>query len=887
MTPRQTIAHYRITSKLGEGGMGEVYRARDTKLERDVAIKVLPAAFAADAGRMTRFEREARVLASLNHPNIAQIYGVEEHALVMELVEGESPKGPMPFDEAWKIASQIADALEYAHERGVIHRDLKPANVKVTPNGVVKLLDFGLAKALSDPTPADNPADSPTLTMGGTAVGVILGTAAYMSPEQARGKAVDRRADIWSFGVVLYEVLTGKHLFSGELTSDILASVIAKEPTLEGLPADLRPIVEKCLRKDPRKRWQAIGDVRLAMEERSAAASTPSPATRAHLHLGIAAWAVIVTIVLGALAFVHFRERAPVGDVIRFQIAPPGTGRIADSSVVISPDGRQIAFVAPGPDGPAELWVRSLDSLTARTLATTDAESLREFWSPDSRWIAFAGDSKLKKVDIYGGPAQTLCSIRGQLVGGAWNRDGVIIFGTFAHGLMRIPETGGAPVAVTPDISHGELFHGLPAFLPDQRHFLYVRQTPLLDRNGIYLGSLDTKPEQQDSNRLVDGRWGPVYVPTSNSDIGYLLFTREDALIAQPLNARRGTLVGGPAVITEGLAGQSLASGFPFSASMTGVLTYQTRAASAARGRLTWFNREGRIVGTVGDPGQYNTVSLSPDGRRAVVDRSEENNRNNKLDLWVHEFESGTSTRLTFDSAVDWLGVWSPDGNRIIFSSGRDGGLNLYQKNSSGAGKEEALFRSDDPKFAQDWSHDGRFLLYSGRTPLQGGSIMNLWILPLEGERKPHPYITSTFYESQGRFSPDDKFIAFASNESGAYEVYVRPFPDASAGQWQVSKGGGIEPRWRRDGKELFYISPDSNMMAAEISTTPTFQVSNRKVLFSAPILGGGSITNVTRYDVTPDGKKFLINSAPSETISTAPTPITVVLNWPQLLTKK
>ena len=861
------VGPYEVIALIGAGGMGEVYRARDSNLKRAVALKVLPEAFASDSDRMARFQREAEVLASLNHPNIAHIYQVEDRALVMELVEGESPKGPMPFEDAWKIAMQIADALEYAHERGVVHRDLKPANVKVTPEGVVKLLDFGLAKAFSGPDPEAQPearvTDSPTLTLGGTVAGVIMGTAAYMAPEQAKGKRVDKRADIWSWGVMLYELLTGERLFQGDEAADTLAQVLTKKPDLERIPAKARLLLSECLQKDPKLRLRDIGDAkRLVLEHVLEPAGT---------RISLWAWIVTSLAVLAAtvVSFVYFREKPPVREVGRFQIPPPGKGDFGYNSISLSPDGKRLTFAALGPGGP-QLWVRSLDSLDARPLPGTDNPLGPPFWSPDSRYIAFATAGKLKKVEASGGPVQTICDRGGDvLLGGTWGREGVIVFGT-SQGLVRVPEGGGVASPLT---TIDEPRHYAPSFLPDGRHFLYLRAyTSSLYESGVYVGSLDSQPAQQSNARLATSDSSLAYVPPSDSNLGHLLFVRGGSLMAQPFDAGKLALAGDAIPIVEGLP---RAIAFPFSVSANGVLAYRTGFVTALH-KLTWFDRGGNVLETAGEPGEYNTVSLAPDGHRVAVSRVEGGNS----DIWLYEFAGGRTTRLTFDPGVDWLAVWSPDGSHIIFSSSREDGLNLYRKPSSGAENEQPLLKSNLGKFAQDWSPDGKFLLYSQG----GGSDAELWFLPLKGDAKPQPYLRTGFYDSQGRFSPDGQFIAYTSNASGKNEVYVQPFPDSSSGKWPVSKGGGVQPRWRRDGKELFYISADSKMMAVDVTTNPTFRAGIPKVLFPAPIWGGGSVQNVTRYDVTADGKKFLINTVASEDGASAVTPITVVLNWEALL---
>jgi Tol biopolymer transport system component len=890
------LGAYEILAPIGAGGMGEVYRARDSKLGRDVAVKVLPAALANDADYMARFQREAQVLAALNHPNIAHIYGLEEsdggRALAMELVEGPTleeriRQKPLALNEALGIAKQIAEALEAAHERGIVHRDLKPANVKVTPEGVVKVLDFGLAKTADAGNTSGEAVNSPTLTMRATQAGIILGTAGYMAPEQAAGKPVDKRADIWSFGVVLSEMLTGRQMFEGETISHTLAHVLTATLDFSRLPATtpavIRDLLRRCLDRDVKTRLQAIGEARIViqrwltnpMSETAVVGIAPS---RSRFGWVVAA---VVSLTLAALAFIHFREKPPVAEVVRFQIPAPEKNHFAFGAY-LSPDGYRIAFPATSQDGRTVLWIHSLDSLESRPLAGTEGVIDPLFWSPDSRFIGFTVSRKLKKVDASGGPPQTVCDLPRPWRGGAWSRNGVIVFAVAGQGLMRVSEDGGAASPLTTlDSSRQEVYHAVSSFLADGRHFVYQRFSTAVEKSGIYLGSLDGKPEQQGSKRLVATDSSAAYAPSADAALGHLLFVREGSLIAQAFDARRLELAGEAVPITEDLPDLGPPT---FSVSATDVLAYRTAvAAGISTTQLTWFDRAGKMLGTIGEPGQYPTVALSPDGTRVAVSRNDpqaegRGGSRGNTDIWLYEFSRGTSARLTFDPGSDWMAVWSPDGRRIIFSSNRDGYMNLYQKVSSGAGNEEVLLKSNEAKFAYDWSQDGRFLLYR----VVVGQKSDLWVLPLTGEgHKPMPYLQSESNAHQARFSPDSRWIAYTSAESGKSEVYVRPFPTASGGKWMVSKGGGGQPRWRRDGKELFYISADSKMMAVEVAAASrTFQPGIPKALFAAPISGGAAITNTTRYDVTADGKKFLIDSLPTETTSAQSSPITVVLNW-------
>jgi len=896
------LGPYEITGAIGAGGMGEVYRAHDPKLGRDVAIKVLPEAFARDAERMARFQREAKVLASLNHPNIATIHGLEDsgttQALVMELVEGPTladriKASPIPVDEAVRIAKQIADALEYAHERGIIHRDLKPANVKVTNDDAVKVLDFGLAKALEgDPSSIDI-STSPTISRMATQAGVLLGTAAYMSPEQAKAKSVDRRADIWAFGCVLYEMLTGKVAFPGDSVTDTLAGVIRAEPDWSQLPSStpmrVRVLLQRCLQKDPKQRLRDIGDARISLDEVLSGAPDPSLAGAAAIRVPLwrraLPWALlgVTAIALVTLGWVYFRlaNTLPNAEVTRLQIPLPDKMSFA-GGFELSPDGRQGAFVGIGSDGVQRIWVRPLDSLEARPLLGTESPGLIApfFWSPDSRSIAFDAGGKLKKIAIAGGPTETICNLeQGMIaVGGSWNRDGVIIFGQSQGGLMRVSAGGGSASPLTiVDRSRGEYHHVLPLFLPDGRHFIYSRPGPN-EIEGIYVGSLDTKPEQQNSTRLIAGHEsGLGFVPSSDSASAYLLFERDRALMAQPFDARRLELSGEPVTLADN-AGS-------FSASPNGVLAYQ--AANVQPYQLRWLDREGKALITAGEPGIFfYTVDLSPDGKRAAV--SVMRAWTGATSIWLLDRSRGTSTQFTFDR-FSIGAVWSPDGSRIIFSSNREGDLrefDLYQKPASGATDEELLLKSDERSTVPtSWSRDGRFLIYTATDSKMKKSI---WVLPLQSDKKPLPFLRTEFNEDNGRLSPDGRWVAYQSDESGTTEVYVRPFSHESGeavsgvgGKWLISNAGGSDPRWKGDGKELYYRAPDGKLMAVEVSTVPVFQAGVPRVLIQAPLIGALGITPT--WDVTSDGKSFLFVT-PAEQAAHAP--FTVVLNWQAALKK-
>jgi len=893
------VGPYEILSAIGAGGMGEVYRAHDPKLGRDVAIKVLPEAFARDAERMARFQREAKVLASLSHPNIATIYGLEDsgttRALVMELVEGPTladriKVGPIPVDEAVRIAKQIADALEYAHERGIIHRDLKPANVKVSNDDVVKVLDFGLAKALEgDPSSIDI-STSPTISRMATMQGVLLGTAAYMSPEQAKAKSVDRRADIWAFGCVLYEMLTGKQAFTGETVTDTLASIIKEEPNLSQLPAAtpmrVRVLLQRCLQKDPKQRLRDIGDARISLDEvlfgtPESAASAASLWRRA-LPWGVAA---VLFIALATMAFLYFRQQPlAVAEPVRTEILLHESATpIASALLAVSPDGRQLAFfAATAADTNERLWIRSLDSLQERPLLSSEVETAPSpfFWSPDSRFIAFGTGGKLKKIAVAGGPPQTLCDVTSLVLGGSWNRDGVIIFGTSAGGLMRVSAEGGTAMPLTTlDPSRNEIHHSLPFFLPDGRHFVYMRVSAATENNSAYIGSLDAKPEEQSRKPLLVTAYGTAYAPPAVRGPGHLLFIRDRALLAQPFDPVRQELSGEPVVIADRL-GNFLEGGL-FSVSANGVLIYSDTGGQSFQ--LSWFDRQGKVQGVpTKGPGVPIDLAVSPDAQRVALAMIGPTD----ISLWLHDFSRGTSTRFTFGSISSIYPVWSSDENNIIFSSSRSGGLNLYKKPANGGKDEELILKSPENKYPSSWSRDGRFLLYTAVDPK---TKADLWILPLQGDQKPVPFLRTEFNEGRGQFSPDGHWIAYQSDESGHYEIYVRKFAlDSSAGaaagegKWQISTDGGTNPHWRRDGKELYYVSPDRKLMAVEVAAGPAFQAGVPKALFQAPP-SGEMIGGLREWDAASDGNRFLFLT-PAE--QTSQSRFIVVLNWTSLLKK-
>lgn len=883
---------YEILDFIGAGGMGEVYLAKDVTLGRKVALKILPDALTLDPERLLRFGREAKVLASLNHPNIAQIYAVEQNALVMELIPGGTLRGPLPPNIALNYARQIADALEAAHEKGIIHRDLKPTNIMITTEGVAKLLDFGLA-AIESPSEVSDSVTSPTLTVSPTRSGMILGTAAYMSPEQARGQAVDKRADIWSFGVVLYEMLTGMCPFKGNTILDTLAAVLSKEPDWSALPPatslKIRWLIERCLKRDRKQRLQAIGEARIAIDESISGIPDRLGTPRRFPATVWSRWLPWTTVCFLALlivlfAFLYLHQKSPISQSVRFEIALPD--QLTGNGIsVISPDGSKLAFVATGADGIARLWIRRLDVLTAKTLDGTDGIYGYPFWSADSRFLAFSAQGRLKKIAAAGGPADTICETS-TVWGGAWNRHDQIIFGTTA-GTLQVPASGGSPSVIT---DGG--FSVTPSFLPDGHHFVYLRTATNGSRAfGLYLASIDTKPQGQPTKPLLPDYTFVAYAPSSNSNLGYLVFVRGamavgavGTLMAQPFDGHSLKLVGDAIPIAEQISNTSL------SVSATDVLAYasgeQELPASLVigniRGKLAWVDRQGKIIEMFGDTELYRTLSLSPDGKRVAFEAPTTTNFDNR-NIWLYEFARGVKTRFTFDQDWDVNPVWSPDGSQIAFASNRNGGAyNLYRKLSNLAGEDQLLFKSDESKVLTDWSPDGRFLLYNDTS-----KPSRLWLLPIGSgaEEKPVQLGGSQFNQAMARFSPNGHWIAYSSDESGRDEIYVRRFEapsvagssvggKSSNGNWMLSRSGGTSPLWRRDGKELFFLSPDGTAMSVEVNTNGVFQAGIPKTLFKVP-------AGVTFWDVASDGKRFLI-PAPSA----AARPFTVVMNWQAALKK-
>ncbi len=884
------LGPYEIVAPLGAGGMGEVWRARDTRLGREVALKFLPAGLADDPERHARFEREARLLAALNHPNVAMLYGLEhldgQHALAMELVEGEGlderlRRGPIPVEEAISIAGQIAEALEAAHEKGIVHRDLKPANVKVRSDGTVKVLDFGLAKAWEEPGTNSELAYSPTITAHHTRAGVILGTAAYMAPEQARGKAVDKRADIWAFGCVVYEMLTGERLFQGETLSDILAAVLKTDPNWSLLPSSVpgsvRRVLARCLERDPHLRVRDIRDVRLELHEAAEPASVlpaglpvapavpVSAARRIWLPWVVTALSVAFA---GAVAWHSWRSRATHRGTVRSYILPPDNVGFAvgaeTGGAVISPAGTRLVFAAGAVGAKTLLWVRPLGSLTAQPLEGTEGGSF-PFWSPDGRFVGFFVHGQLKKIDTLGGPAQAVCEAANGR-GGTWGAQGVIVFAPDVFtGLYRVASAGGSPVAVTkPDTSKRLTSERWPFFLPDGRHFLFWAGIPdqsTVKSNGIYSASLDGGVPQF----IVAAESNALYAPP-----GYLLYMSDRSLMAQPFDADRLRTTGDAFPIAEQVVNPEHYRLGRFSVSTEGTLVYL--AGEHELRQMAWLTPTGGQLGTVGEPADIaGSIRPSPNGE--IVAEPVMDPKTRSEDIWLVDLARAVKTRFTFDPKADQSPVWSPDGSRIVWSSYAKGHMDLYVKNASGAGDTELLFASDVDKFATDWSRDGRFVTFTS-VDSTGKTGADLWVLPMTGDRKPFPVLATQFDEGDGVFSPDGRWLAYESDESGTDEIYITPFPRAT-GKWQVSQGGGEEPLWRADGRAVYYTTPGGTVMEAPAEAgRDAVEVGTPREFCKAQLTGFGS--HGLEYAVSPKGDRLLV-VRPAQT---APVPLTLVTDW-------
>jgi Tol biopolymer transport system component len=838
--------------------MGEVYRARDAKLNRDVAIKVLPPALANDADYLARFAREARVLASVNHPNIAAIYGLEGNAIVMELVEGETLRGPMAVNEALAVARQIADALETAHEKGVIHRDLKPGNVKVTPEGVVKVLDFGLAKVPEKTAAASSSGtDSPTLTMGATKAGAILGTASYMSPEQAAGRPVDRRADIWAFGVVLYQLLTGKMLFKGETLSHTLADVLRKEVDLSKLPGEtppaIRELLRRCLDRNLKNRLSYITEARIAID--NAGVQPVMPAVKQSAWPWVAA---LFAVAFAALAFVPFTTKGPQELPLRtFSFTTRvGPGESFTRRAAISPDGRHIVYVAEN-----KLWVRPLDSEQERVIDSTDGAQ-GPFWSPDSAQIGFVAGGELKKVSLTGGVSVTLAKLGDLFRGGAWSQDErTILVSVVGQGLVEIPAGGGSLRVVAPQ--SGGIYYA-PSYLPNtaQKRLAVAGRGSAVTQT-LEVVDLDTGKGETLRTKGAYPAWSPA---------GYVLYqtdTRTPGFWALRVSPNTGKAEGEPVLLRN--------DGSDLSTSSDGTLLWMDTVLGQ-RQRLTWWNRGGKKLVDTGIPPSLDVagVTLSPDGAQAAYTASDQGNP----DIWIADLVRGVRTLLTFSPETDSSPVWSPTGKQIAFASQRNGNLGIFVQAANGVGEPRPVVVSPESEWPFAWSLDGTRLLIGRRGPK---TAIDLWTAKGKADgtfEPPSVWLQTPSNEQRAVFLGDLKYVAYHSDESGRTEVYVRP-ADGSGGQWQISTAGGRNPRWSRDGREIFYAQ-DVRLMAAPVSVAGGTMRPGRPV----ELFQNRAFAEVfMRWDVHPDGKRFLV--AENEETEVKPASIHVILNWPALLREK
>jgi len=892
------LGPYEILSPLGAGGMGEVYKARDTRLDRVVAIKVLPSHLSGDPEQRQRFDREAKAVSSLSHPNICALFDVGHQDgvdfLVMEHLEGETlasrlTRGPLPLPEVLKVAVEVASALDRAHRNGIVHRDLKPGNIMMTKSGS-KLLDFGLAKSLAPPAAASGltespPTSAPTAANPLTAQGAIIGTFQYMAPEQFEGKDADARSDIFAFGAVLYEMITGERAFHGKTQASLIASILKEEPRRLAEPRPLAPggldrLVRTCVVKDPDERRQTMHDVLLELrwiaEGAPTAAGGPEEtgAERGHGKRSGASWLAAAILLLFALAgwwaaLRGARLGAPAAAEIRFSITPRGG---SDSNIALSPDGTRLVFRGISDDGRRLLYLRALDSLVAQPLAGTDDAS-SPFWSPDDHFIAFGVGNRLRKIAVSGGPAETICEMPSQVGGGSWSADGVILFHASGSGILKVAASGGSPEMITrPDPAKKEASHRYPTFLPGGRRFLYSTMTPDPKDRALYAASLDGGA----STKILDTPFKALYVAP-----GYLLFPRGTSLVAQRFDPERLQLKGGPVVIADPISVAAVPGFASFTAAERGVLAYGS-GQEASRTQLTWLDRDGKEISVVGSPAGDVSVSLSPDGARAAVGRVSSETGVSAggepaTNVWVVDLARGISTRATLDPAnSDENPIFEPDGRSLVFARHERGGpAELFTRPASGAGEESPLLPSQMNAHPIDVSRDGRYLLLHIADP--DGS-MGLAYTRLQGTPEIVPYISTNHEESQGQFSPDGRFVVYASDESGTIEVYVQTFPAADA-KWQISKDGGGDPRWRRDGKEILYLSPDGTMMSAAVRTAPSFRAEAPRPLFRCRLRPTdfwyyGSMAS---YDVSADGQRFLL----SNPIGERPIPpINVIVNW-------
>jgi Tol biopolymer transport system component len=875
LAPSTRLGPYEVVSAVGAGGMGEVYSARDTRLERTVAIKLLPPHLAGDEQLRARFEREAKAVSSLNHPHICTLHDVghetigsdELHYLVLEMIEGESladrlAKGPLPLEEVLRYGIEISSALDAAHKQGIVHRDLKPGNVMITKTGA-KLLDFGLAGTGEAATAGEVLSTLRTLDKPLTEHGTILGTFQYMAPEQLEGQPADARTDIFALGAMLYEMATGVRAFTGQSRTSLIAAIVSSQPppvssVQEMSPPALDHVIRKCLEKDREDRWQSARDVMAELRwiaEGGSRIGLPAVVLGRRRVRERLAWAAFAVALLAALGFAAaWARRAPRPEaVVRFTVPMP-EGVSAVGPPALSPDGRKLAFDAADVGGRRQIWMRPLDQLEARPLAGTEG-ALRPIWSPDSRFVAFMAGGKLRKVDVNGGPPQTICDAPNG-ADGSWSPEGVILFdGRGSDPVWRVPAAGGVAkpeVEVGPD--KAAIGAGWPHFLPDGRHFLYLARLQLSEAESLMVKSLGAN----DSRELLK---------TSSlvhfARPGYLLYVREQTLVAQPFDTGSLQLEGEPIPLGEGLGVGDLGLA-SFSISDTGVLAY--RAGLSEGRQLLWFDRAGKETPALEEPGSYRDAWLSPDGKRLAFDLSK---GSEGADIWIRDVARGVASRFTFDSANESDPVWSPDGRSLVYSMQRKS-VDLMRKDAAGTREAELLLETDEDKYASEWSRDGKYLLYVSQGKQTG---FDVWALPMTGEKKPIPVATTRFSELFGTFSPDAAYVTYSSNESGRREVYVQEFPEAR-NKWQLSTSGGAQPFWSGDGKEIFYRTPDAHVMSVPVKTGGGFTAGVPRALFQARF---ANVVARAHYRPTPDGQRFLV-LAPlrQETIP----PTTVVLNW-------
>jgi serine/threonine protein kinase/Tol biopolymer transport system component len=926
------LGPYEIVGAIGAGGMGEVYRARDTRLDRTVAVKVLPSSLAGDPQLRERFDREARAISSLNHPHICTLYDVGHQDgidfLVLECLEGATldarlkPRAPsdvaerLGIDEALRIATQIASALDAAHRAGIVHRDLKPANVMLTKSGA-KLLDFGLAKSAAPAIATSGLSMAPTTPPNLTAQGTILGTFQYMAPEQIEGMEADTRTDIFAFGGVLFEMLTGRPAFEGKTRAQLLGAILKDEPppvssvslglgSSEGEPGArgstgspramaLDRVVATCLAKDPDDRWQTARDLLRELKWIAEAGPTePGGPPQGGRHATgytastsrtwrpafsglLIALLAIALVSAGTIALRHVRETPPAQDPIQFTIAapenatfggPPGGGTGAATQLAVSPDGRNVVFVARV-ETTFSLWLRPVASLAARKMPGTEDASF-PFWSPDGRFVAFFAGGRLKKVQIAGGPPVVLCdAFQGR--GGAWNRDNVILFGTVTTPLQRVSGAGGTATAATAfDKAYGDTGHRWPHFLPDGRHFLFTAVTGAASAapkpSVVRIGGLDSTT----SSTLLQAESSVEY------SAGHVLFLRDGSLMAQPFDSQSRQTTGDPFPVAEQV-GTENSRYVGFSASASGALAYAHGSRNPIT-RLTWLDRAGHPTGRIGEPGAFLTLALSPDERRVAVSMI---TGVSAPDIWIVDVARGIPTRFTFDPSAETAPVWSPDGSHILFQSQRASDFGLHQKLASGTGEEELVLKGGNLQTQlpspNDWSPDGRFIAY--QTPATGfQTAIDIWMLPLTGDRKPFAFVQGPGNDLAAAFSPDGHWVAYTSDESGGPQVYVRPFP-AAAGRFQISKDGGSQPQWRGDSKELYFVAPvGATLMATSFDTTREFPAGIPEPLFTTGLVPAPGQRR--QYAVTKDGKRFLVLLPQSSDLNAGQQPLTVVVNW-------